>query len=374
MNQLLHLYLPLGVAFNLFLYGVIMKIGWNTWKNPYYNNRNNYYIFLFCILLLCVFSYTGDFYHYYIIFTGQSRFSTVEAVYEYPIEWCFGNYYLWRILIWGISIFLICKFCKVLNLNARLVWFLFLSYGAVFFINGRVSLAQAILYLGFALVVENKHSCRKFISGIGLILISILFHKSVIFGVGVLILSCILWRINKFTIVLSFCLIPVLIIAFKYILSQVLTMDASFLGDNSQIIMSAQGYISRDNSEYGGGRMIQKLLLWLDFILWVWLLIKMVTKGLYRKLDSGKRLFFNYTFLTLMISSIFFIDFGYGTRILQLRFAEFSYLPMAVNITVARTMNFSPRLLKAIVFISIIQSVYSLLYLLYLAFINPTLV
>lgn len=373
MNQLLHLYLPLGVAFNLFLYGVIMKIGWNTWKNPYYNNRTNYHIFLFCILLLCVFSYTGDFYHYYTIFTGQGRFSTVEAVYEYPINWCFGNYYLWRVFIWGTSIFLICKFCNVLNLNARLVWFLFLSYGVVFFINGRVSLAQAILYLGFALVIENKHSYKKFVLGIGLILISILFHKSVIFGVGVIILSCILWRINKFTIILSFCLIPILIIVFKYILSQVLIMDTSILGDNSQAIMSAQGYISRDNTEYGGGRMIQKLLLWLDLILWVWLLIKMVTKGLYRQLDSGKRLLVNYTFLTLMISSVFFIDLGYGTRILQLRFAEFAYLPMAVNITVARTMNFSPKLLKAIVFISIIQSVYSLLYLLYLAIINPTL-
>lgn len=375
-RSIITFYLPLGVIFNMILYFCLMKLGWKSWSQPSrHYKKDTLIVFLFTLLCLCVFSYTGDFYHYFDIFRsflhGGNPTTHLEDVYASLFNWVFGSYYLWRALIWGVSVILLTWTCRFLRLNSILVWFVFLSYGVIFFVNGRVSLAMSILFFGLSVMVRPKNSFIKRVLGFIIMLSSIFFHKTMGFGIAVAILSLLSNKINKFTIGVCLLLIPLFIILAKLFIMHFLLMSAD--EGAQQVILSGQGYITREEEDSGIGRRIQLYLLWLDFVIWFLIIFKSVKKHIYNSWPLNYRVFANFSFFTLLISSIFFFDLGFSTRLLQLRFAEFSFFPTAVFLTTCRKCDFENKLTKWAITIGIIQSSYNFIYLLYIAFINPEL-
>ena len=364
------LYLPLGVAYNLILYAILMWMGWDAWKHPgkIYRNRRTY---IFLVLLVCVFPYMGDFYHYYNIFVKfkGSRLGHIEDIYKYTIELACGSYYFWRLIIWGSSILLVTLTAKILKLNPTITWFVYLSYGLIFFFNGRVTLAMSIMYFGLAMLACGRTSFIKKLFCLAIICCSVFFHKSALFGIVTIVMSIICRRINRVTIILSLLLIPVFIIICKLFLADFMLMSSD--GESNGIVASGQGYMNRENTEYGIGRLLQKYLLWIDFGLWFMIIFRAVKTKLYSKWTWDKRIFVNYSFFTLLISTLFFFDLGASTRILQLRFAEFAFFPIAVTITACRMADFENKLTRWAVFVGIIQTTYNLIYGLYLSYLNP---
>lgn len=207
MSSLIDLYLPVGVSFNILLYIILLVMGWHIWTHPASYGRKKYRLYLLLIIIACVFSYTGDYYHYYDIFERVKKIgglqTHLEEIYQYSFTLSNGEYYIWRLIIWGTSIFMITATARILKLNPVLLWFVFLSYGIIFFVNGRVSLAMSMMFFGTVLMVsENSNPIIRFI-GIILIASSFYFHKSALFGIGVILLSLICYKINKYTIGLS---------------------------------------------------------------------------------------------------------------------------------------------------------------------------
>lgn len=372
MSSLIDLYLPVGVSFNILLYIILLVMGWHIWTHPASYGRKKYRLYLLLIIIACVFSYTGDYYHYYDIFERVKKIgglqTHLEEIYQYSFTLSNGEYYIWRLIIWGTSIFMITATARILKLNPVLLWFVFLSYGIIFFVNGRVSLAMSMMFFGTVLMVsENSNPIIRFI-GIILIASSFYFHKSALFGIGVILLSLICYKINKYTIGLCLLIFPLLIVLFQSILGDLLSLQN--YGDNLAL-SSGQNYMNREEADKGLGRSIQTYLLWIDFVLWFCLIFRTVKNKVYQKWHFSKRIFVNFSFFTLLISSLFFFDLGASTRLLQLRFAEFAYLPSAVLIASCKQIRFSNKLTKWIIFISIAQTSYNYIYQLYMAILNP---
>lgn len=371
MNEIVDFNLSAGILLNFIIYLILMYMGWQAWKKPKTVKLVNFNIFLLLLLVVSVFSYTGDFYHYYSIFTkkqsGKGYLQHIEYVYLFILNLTEGEYYLWRFLTWGISIILITLTCKILKLNPFITWFVFLSYGMIFFVNGRVSLSMAIFFLGIALMVRNRVNLFIRILGIALIIASTFFHKSAGFGVIILLLSLILFRFNKFTIGAVIIAIPLLILLLKLFLTNIFTYTLG--GDASLILNTAQGYLKNEEFETRGiGRLIQLTLLWSDFVLWFVLIIKAVKSKIYNRWPFQIRIFVNFVFFTLILSSLFFFDLGFPTKILQLRFSEFAFIPAAIMVASCRMCNFNNKITKWVIYLGIAQCIYNFIYTLYLSF------
>lgn len=375
MNDLIDLYLPLGVTFNFFIYLILIIMGFNAWQKPHKINLFKYKIYLFLIFLVCVISYTGDFYHYFLMFGrtvgGKAYLGHLEEIYQFIVDFSEGEYYLWRAIIWGCAILALSITFRTIKINPFVVWFVFISYGLIFFQNGRVSLAMSILFLGIALTSKKNIIIPLRILGILLIVASMFFHKSMGFGLIIYVLSLICFKLKKYNIILCILLIPILVYLLRLILGDVIAMQVS--GDSSMSLKAAQSYLNNDEFEnHGIGRFIQLGTLWINFILWFLIIYKSIKEKIYFKWPFEIRIFINFTFFALFISTLFFFDLGFPTKILQLRFAEFSYIPAAIFITSCRMSNFAYKLSISSLAVGFLQCFYNFSYALYIAVLNPT--
>lgn len=117
------------------------------------------------IVVFCVFAFWGsDFFHVYdnykeLLSTGW----TLESVYQIIAqEIAPDNYFLWRLVVWGLATILIIKIFKRVDINQDLAVSFFLMIWILWFSYARVSLAMAMVFFGLALVSKSHSSFSLF--------------------------------------------------------------------------------------------------------------------------------------------------------------------------------------------------------------------
>ena len=198
--------------------------------NIYYQNshialrQNNNYknsIILLSIFFLVFASYDGDWYHYWdIVNQLYAHPNSVTHLEEFQIwtilNLSFGNYLLWRLLIWGGVVFFLYKALERLQTNDLITWSIFIGMSIIQISTGRVYLGMSILLYGYSLIITSHKNLKLVLLGLGLIALSLFIHKSIFIYICAAIVSLIKFR--KWMIVLALCCLPLLIRMFMNIL------------------------------------------------------------------------------------------------------------------------------------------------------------
>lgn len=140
------------------------------------------FLVLFIILHLLFAFDGGDYFHYYQ-YLLQRDMESMERVYTYIAEIVNYNYLLFRLIIWGGALILFQQTAKRFDLDPYRASFLLYLMFISLFSYARVSLAMAIFFYGVSFICNplNKKKILSFLLGGGLIVISIPFHKSMLF-------------------------------------------------------------------------------------------------------------------------------------------------------------------------------------------------
>lgn len=140
--------------------------------------KNN--LIWFLILFFCIYSFWEvDFYGLAQFFFGVEDFK--EPAYEYVRIISFGTYPLFRLYIWGCSLFFISKIIRLYTLPQNMFIYIFLIFFLLTFSYARASLAMSIYFYGFSkLLYANKRNYRQIFIGIFFILASFFFHRSML--------------------------------------------------------------------------------------------------------------------------------------------------------------------------------------------------
>ena len=148
---------------------------------------------LFCGILL--FSMTAfvsdDFFHYYEeMFEYRGRVfgdqeTGFEAFYQYLISFIDGDYFLFRLVVWGGSLVLTIYAIRNFGANVYHTLFLILAGFIITFSYARATLAMAVFSFGFVLVSissERKLKDKVLLTIVGFAILScsIFFHRSML--------------------------------------------------------------------------------------------------------------------------------------------------------------------------------------------------
>ena len=212
------------------------------------------------ITIFCVYAgWDTDYQHYYSIYnqiynnTLSIFVSHLEVAYYPFITLSFGNYSLFRLYIWGGAVLLLIFSLKRLNLNCNIAAITFVSFNLLYFSYARVSLAILIYINGLLLLrqKQNKTSHIAKLWGMILVLVSILFHKSMLFMILLTPMTYI--RFTKPKVVFGILLLPAIIIIMKYA-SDYILFEAGNAGDSDELLKigsTASTYASKNSSASG---------------------------------------------------------------------------------------------------------------------------
>lgn len=237
-------------------------------------------IFLSCgLLLFALTSFVGaDFFHYYDdmveyknqAFGDQER--GLEAFYQYLIYFVNGDYFLFRLVVWGGSLVLIILAARKFGANIYHTLFVILAGFIITYSYARASLAMAVFSLGTIIVCDAVTKKRKFlpiIIGSAIVACSTYFHRSMLPMMAVALFWLLLpWkkRLTKY----SLWLFPVVVLIFSVILKAAfgeMFAIASAVDDETGILDKAELYSEQKASNTNAMGYLRLTLQYLTYYL-----------------------------------------------------------------------------------------------------------
>ena len=140
-------------------------------------------VVLFAVTPFC----TGDFFHMIDFVEGTTvEFDLSETShYEVPYQWiaifCGGNYWIFRLVVWGGAILLFALTAKRVGIDYRLALFIIFVISSLNFSYARSTLAQAIYFFGLSFFIRPTGKYSQIVGyAIGLLIIlqAPFFHRS----------------------------------------------------------------------------------------------------------------------------------------------------------------------------------------------------
>lgn len=326
---------------------------------------------LFLILVFCIFSFWGndwfnylDYYHEITI--GYGEYVPIEKIYL-SIADISSNYIIFRLIIWGMGLFLFYKTINRLAINRDIVLFFFCTIFLIWFSYARVSLAIAMLCYGYSLLYNdgNKIRVKNKIIGISLILLSFFFHKSAVFGVVAVIFSMIIRNMKRSGAVIVLLSFPLMvffmIVVFPDLFGQLLEDGGSTAG---QYAAAGNRYMNASERVRGIGTTIQLLLEHIPYYLLAFGCAKAI---MYKRQDIPNSVmpFLYLTLVLVVFSSAFLFNVGMNTYIIYQRFLRFAQIAACISLTALYQQGYYPKLVKWTYSIWIFSTVYSLIYVMY---------
>ena len=157
-------------CFLLYCFLLLISLRGNVVELYTKDNYRTRTVILFCgLLLFALTSFVGaDFFHYYEFmyeYRGQvfgDQEIGLEAFYQYLISFIDGNYFLFRLVVWGSSLVLITYATRKFEANIYHTLFLILAGFIITFSYARATLAMAVFSVGAVLIsVASESNVKK---------------------------------------------------------------------------------------------------------------------------------------------------------------------------------------------------------------------
>ncbi len=290
---------------------------------------HNQWCYILC-LLFCLFSFWGgDYFHYKAMYEDFSIFGSsgaVEKVYFHIIKFS-STYLSFRLIVWGSSITLSFWCAKRLKLNSQLFNYTFVAFALLSFSYARVSLAIAIICLGYTFIVKPfRLNLLSIILGLIIIYVGTLFHKSIILLAVIALVSVL--NITKLRICLMVLGFPIAIILANIYLPHLLSDDTIL---SAEQVAKAQAYLSESHEKTRGiGALINFTIQYASvYLACLFIVIQYFRK--YRLFSTLSKQVILFVLLTVYAGSIFLcIPMGF---VMFYRIVSMAKLPLVFALT-----------------------------------------
>ena len=394
--------LPILVFSNLLMIAFLLLLSKKAWREPYTFRPWRRYLVILTLFVSCLFSFWGtDWFHYAemyfnILYVNDAN-TSLESVYGL-IAAMSPNYLVFRAIIWGGALYLLCLMFKHVSVRGDLLLAIFGALWLIDFGYGRVVLAYTMMYLGASILmkpVKDKMLLSLMLGG-ALLLLSLFFHKTAFFGVALIVLSLFPRLLNKRTFVLVMIMYPFVLLLVQLLLMQFMDTAVDAREHNSSST-AGQAYLNEDTREIGPAYLLYLILRYLPYYMVAWIAYKI---NVYQpsleapespetteipesqedpdnpdsselpEAPSEVRFFSRLTVYCVLISTIFLFDLGANTFTLYMRFLMYSFIPACVVLAWAWQYKFYPRLTKMTFLIGLAGTAYALLYSFYVSYLG----
>lgn len=333
-------------------------------KYPYVVSKRKFVIGCLICLLFCMFSFWGtDWFHYNesFVMVKAGYYSHMEDIYIWIIQSVSPNYLAFRLIVWGIALGLFYRTIKVLSVSKYLALFLFGSIYIIWFAYARVSLAMAIAFWGYALIVKNKHTFISVVLGFAILLSSYFFHKSASFAIAVAFLSLLLRKYPRYAICIVLLAFPIIIICANMGVADFMNSNMDMDSTMGSYMAAGQHYMDKDSTVSGIGAILQKLFERTPYYLTAYLSFMMLSRKNIG-IPNDIKAFMMLQILIVIFASIFAFNLGANTDAMYGRFIRFGIIPTPIVLAYLWQSGYRPKTVKLTVYIAIFGTLYALLY------------
>ena len=363
----------IGIFFDIAIYLIVVIIFYRNLKSPRYKlTKVSHLLVFFLLLIFCLFPYfSGDYFHnmegYYYVLKGEG--TSVEDIYSLIANVVGENYTLFRMVTWGVSLFLVFRAFKRLDVSTDLCLMCFAILGILKFSYARVSIAMALMFYGLSWLIKpnKKILIPSLLWGLIMIAVSYFFHKSALFGIAIIVLTLLIGNINnrikQFLLLLS---LPLFLALMRYLMFNF--TDILDISEDNLLFgqTTFELYTEAREGTAGTGQMIENILNRVPIYLAAFLGIKVIYKRNIRK--KSIRVFSSAFILIVLISSLFLFDFmDLNTYVFYYRCLNFSFIPMAVLVAYCYQKRLERNLVSLILGLGIVGAMYQMLYSAYIA-------
>ena len=395
--------LPILVFSNLLMVAFLFLLGRKGLSEPYIFRPWRRYLMILVSMVFCLFSFWGtDWFHYaemYFNILYVSGFNTsLESVYT-VIAAISPNYLVFRAIIWGVALYLLCLLFKHVTISGDLLLALFCALWLIDFSYGRIVLAYTMMYLGGSVLMKPVKGKRllSLMLGIALLILSLFFHKTAFFGVALVVLALFSRLLNKRTFVLIMMIYPFVLLLVQLLLMQF--MDTAVdTNENSSSSAAGQAYLNEDTREIGPAYLLYLILRYIPYYMVAWIAYKVnvyqpesqevqeveeveEVKGVrevqevqgiqgVQGVPSEVRFFARLTVYIVLVSTIFLFDLGANTLTLYMRFLMYAFIPACVVLAWAWQQKFRVRMVKLTFLVGVAGTFYALLYSFYISYLG----
>lgn len=352
------------VLLNIIMIGCNYLVLKKSFKTPYHTTTGKYRLGVFLCLLFCIFSFWGtDWFHYlkaYVLI--KDGFGTnLENVYEWIIQNISPNYLLFRLVVWGSAMYLFVKTANNLSVSKELVLLLFSIIYIIWFAYARVSLAMAMAFYGYSLIIKKNHNFRSALLGIVILLSSYFFHKSATFAIGVVALAMLLKRYPRYTIWILLIAFPLAIVYAKIGVARFIMSDIGGDGEIASYMATGQSYMEYDGEIRGIGAFLHSLFERIPYYLTACLGFGIIRQ---KKIiiPNDIKAFIVLQILLVLISSIFAFNLGVNTSTIYVRFLRFAAIPTTIVMAYLYQSGYRNKYVKRTIQIAVCGTLYALLY------------
>ena len=300
-------------------------------------------ILLSCgLLLFALTSFIGaDFFHYYEnmgayknqAFGDQER--GLEAFYQYLIYFVNGDYFLFRLVVWGSSLVLIILAARKFGANIYHTLFVILAGFIITYSYARATLAMSVFFMGVVIIcmaVENKRKFLPIIIGSAIVACSTYFHRSMLPMMAVALFWLLLpWkkRLTKY----SLWLFPVVVLIFSVILKaafgEMFTI-ASAVDDEMGVLDKAEFYSEQEVKEQNVNGYIRLTLQYLTYYLPMLLISNAFRSDKLLQIVDNKAIWLYQMIYLIFAFATSFLLLDIDSTVMFYRYLFMSFIPLAI--------------------------------------------
>lgn len=275
----------------------------------------------------------GDFFHlqesvyYYWKVRGNTWNITDEEFYSKLALFVEGNYFLFRIIVWGGAFVAFCWTAKRMEISVYYAAILLIATHSLIFGYARASLAMAVYFLGLSFLSKpSKSKLLSYCIGFFLIFLSLKFHNSAIIMIAMTLMLFVPMR--KWNIILVLVLIPLIAVVFKDYFALIAFSDST----DEAIAKKIQNYSERE-LQHGISGIINMILEYTSFYLpFILTSIALFFKEGYKKCPVEILRFYKVAFGLVFVSIVFaFLGSSYITFVYRILFM--SMIPVTLIVT-----------------------------------------
>ena len=303
-------------------------------------------IFLFCgLLLFALTAFVGaDFFHYYEFmseYRGQvfgDQELGLESFYQYLINYIDGNYFIFRLVVWGGSLALIVTATRLFGANVYHTLFVILAGFIVTYSYARATLAMSVFSLGIVIIcTANKHKkgIIKTIIGIAIVACSIYFHRSMLPMIVVaacwLLLPC-KKQLSRYSLLLFPIIVVIVSNILKIVFAEVIDM-VGMIDDESGFLQKTEYYVEQETVDVNTNGIIRLVFHYANFYLPFLILGKVFSeKTALQNISSECVKLYQIVYLIYAFATSF-LFLGVGSSVFFDRYLYMSFIPLSILIT-----------------------------------------
>lgn len=262
------------------------------------------------LVVFCLFSrWEEDYFAMEDYFYTPEYFETFrDSAYQYVQWFSLGSYIVFRLIVWGGAIYYFNKTIKLYNLSSNLTCFVFAVMYLQTFSYPRASMAMALFFYGFSILVTAKRVRLKTIINSALYCaLAYPFHRSIL---PLIALSPVaLFKIkSKKPIVLIFILVPTIIGLISQFMTGFIGNGASGFDSTDSFAAAASFYSNIGNeTEFNWKFRLVKELRTSSFVVaYIYLLYKF-----YWKNDRQREVYLDIQPLFLVLSGLILLSLAF---------------------------------------------------------------